>query len=227
MRKRVQRKLQREQEELAQKQREDLECERKPAENTSAQDQVEEAWRKAQQEAGSRRGRHGSGRHGSPTHGASTGGGGGAPSQHAAVTGLRESRSRSRSPGRDGGGGAHVFSDRGPGGHARVGFADSHAAGYDRGYERGPSGHHGGFQGGSGAGQRPLSSRLPEPGAAQHGHDSVSQKLEQVCAAERVLLCALSCCLALEVLATYFSKDDTRTYRKLCPNYIYWCCMCE
>ena len=169
----VQRRLQREQEELARKQKEDLERERKPSDNTSAQDQVAEAWRKAQQEAAPRRGRH-SGRHGSPSRGGSAGGGGAAPPppQHTAVANLRESRSRSRSPGRDGGGGAHGLSDRGTGGlqggQTRVGFAEPLDAGHERGFERGLSGH-GGFHRGPGASQRPLSSRRPGPGGDQLG----------------------------------------------------------
>lgn len=194
----VQRRLQREQEELARKQQEDLERERKPADNTSAQDQVAEAWRKAQQESAPRRGRH-SGRHGSPGHGTSTGGGG-APS-HAAVAGLRESRSRSRSPGRDGGGGVHVFPERMaqgvPGGHARVGYVDSSVPGHDRGYERGPSGNHGGFQGVSGSAHRPQSSHYPA--LVQVGGDSVSQKLEQVCT-------VVSCCTNVEFYLFSFGR---------------------
>lgn len=180
----MQKKLQREQEELARKQKEDLERERKPADNTCAQDQVAEAWRKAQQEAAPRRGRH-SGRHGSPPRGASIGGGGAAapPPTHTAVAALRESRSRSRSPGREGGAGAHGFSDRGmvgvQGGQARVGFVDPLDPRQERGFDRGQSGH-GGLQWGSGAAQRPLSSIRSGPGVDQLGSDSVSQKLEQV-----------------------------------------------
>jgi hypothetical protein len=179
----AQQKLQKEQEELARKQREDLERERKPADNTSAQDQVAEAWRKAQQEAAPRRGkqsgRH-SGRHGSQSHGD------GAASNQPVVAGVLESSSHSRSPQRDGAVGAHEFVDREvPGGHARVGFAGPRATVQGReqeGYGQGPSGHHAGFQREFSAAQRPLHSHHPGfAPSGEHVSDAVVQKLEQVC----------------------------------------------
>jgi hypothetical protein len=182
----VQQKLQKEQEELARKQREDLERERKPADNTSAQDQVAEAWRKAQQEAAPRRGKQ-SGRH-SGRHGGSQSHCGGAASNQPVVAGVRESSSHSRSPQRDGAVGAHEFVDREiPGGHARVGFAGPRANIQGReqeGYGQGPSGHHAGFQREFSAAQRPLHSHHPGFGPSdEHVSDAVVQKLEQVCGA--------------------------------------------
>lgn len=178
----VQRRLQKEQEELARKQKEDLERERKPTDGaTAAQDQVAEAWRKAQQEAAPRRGRH-SGRHGSPSRGGGVSTGGGAPSQ-AAIVGLRESRSRSKSPGREGGARALAFSNAGgvTGGHTgRVGFADPHTPGHDPEYDRHPSGHHGGMSGGPAGGIRPVSGRYPGPVPSHLGSDAVTHKLDQV-----------------------------------------------